>query len=211
MPKRWRTGGAVPLEALVREAAAVVRDGGVIAFPTETLYGLAADAWNPDAVRRVFTIKARDPGQPLPLIAADLDQVVRWIGPLGPTAARLAAGFWPGPLTLVLPAPASLPPEALGGGDRVAVRVSSHAVASGLAREVGRPITATSANRSGEPAPADPDDFARALGELVDGILDAGPSPGGPPSTIVDVCDEPPRLVRAGAVPWDRVVQFRSP
>lgn len=206
MPVRW-TIPTTAADADLEPIAGVLRRGGVVAYATDTLYGLAADPWIAAAAERVFAIKGRDPSQALPLIAADVAQVERTLGTLSPLAARLAAAFWPGPLTVIVPAPASLPSVVLGGTGGIAVRVPAHVVARALARLVGRPIVATSANRSGRPPTASPDEVARDLGDDLDGVLDTGPAPGGPPSTIVDVREEP-RLVRAGAVPWDRVVQF---
>jgi L-threonylcarbamoyladenylate synthase len=187
---------------------AVLRAGGVIAYPTDTLYGLGADAFRADAVARVIDLKGRDAAQAIPIIAADEAQVTRAIGPLSPLARRLARRFWPGPLSLILPAPSGLPEALLGGGRTVAVRVPAHATARALAAALGTPLTATSANLSSLPPSDDPRRVIEHLGASLDGIVDAGPSPGGPPSTLVDVSDKVPRLVRAGAVPWDRVVQF---
>jgi L-threonylcarbamoyladenylate synthase len=210
MPNRWRvspnTSDATALDAAVN----VLRAGGVIAYPTDTLYGLGADASNAAAVGRVFEIKGRDSSQPIPLIAGTLEQVEAVLGPLTPVARRVAEAFWPGPLTLVVRAPSTLPSVLLGGGVTIGVRVPDHVVARALASWLGHPITSTSANRSAEPATADPDAVERWLGRDVDGIVDTGPAPGGPPSTIIDVSSDVPRLVRAGAVSWGRVVQFLS-
>jgi L-threonylcarbamoyladenylate synthase len=195
-------------EGLLREIASLVAHGGVIAYPTDTLYGLAADPWNPTAVRRIFAVKARDTAQALPLIAADTAQLETVLGPMPPLAARLAGEFWPGPLTLLVPVPSTSPLAVASGQATVAVRVPAHQLAAGLARAVGVPLTSTSANRSGEAATADPDVVAKTLGDLIDGILDAGRLPGGRPSTIIDASGAVPRLVRAGAVPYERVVQF---
>ena len=117
----------------------------------------------------------------------------------------LAETFWPGPLTLLIRAPAALPEEVTGGTGRVGVRVPAHGVARGLCRACHRPLTATSANLSGEPPSADPDEVARTLGARIDLLLDDGRAPGGQPSTIVDVTGSAPRLVRAGALAWDQV------
>ncbi len=190
----------------VEEAAAVIRAGGVVAIPTDTLYGLAADPFDRAAVARVFDIKGRAAGQALPLVAADLRQVLDHIGALGPLARQLANSFWPGPLTLVLAAPPAIVPEVTGGTATVGVRVPAHEVTRALCRACDRPVTATSANLSGEPPSANPDDVARAIGAKIDLVLDAGPTPGGPPSTIVDVTGASPRLLRAGAIPWDDVL-----
>jgi len=206
MTVRIEVDALAPDAASVEAAAAIVRGGGVVAFPTETLYGLAADATRETAVARVFEIKGRAPDVAIPVIAADRAQVEQWVGTLTPAGRVLADAFWPGPLALVIAASPGLPRALLGGGDTVAVRVSSHPVARALARAVGRPITATSANRSGhEPTPL-PSVVLQEMGPDVDAVLDGGVCAGGAPSTIVDVTGRAPRLVRAGAVPWDRVL-----
>lgn len=208
MPIRWLVAAESPDETVLRQVAARLRAGAVVAFPTDTLYGLGADAWNRAAVARVFAIKGREATQAIPLVAADRAQVEAALGMLPPLGRALADAFWPGPLSLVVPAPPDLPRELLGGGSTVAVRVPAHAVARGLAARLGRPLTATSANRSQAPPARDAGEVERELGADLDGIVDAGPAPGGPPSTLVDVTGATPRLVRAGAVPWERVVQF---
>ena len=206
MPVRIELDPVRPDPAVLETAAAILRRGGVVAVPTETLYGLAADATSEAAVGRVFEIKGRSREVAIPLIAADPAQVEQWVGTLTVAGRRLALAFWPGPLSLVVRAAPGLPRGLLGGGDTVAVRVSSHPVACALARALGRPITATSANRSGRAPTPRPDDVLRELGAAIDAIVDAGACAGGPPSTIVDVTGDAPRLVRAGAVPWDRVL-----
>ena len=192
--------------AAVEQAARIIRAGGVVAAPTDTLYGLAADPFQPDAVARVFAVKGRSAERALPLIAADTAQVERFLGELPPMAQALAADFWPGPLTLLLAAPATLPAEVTGGTGRVGVRVPAHDIARALCRACGTVLTATSANVSGEPAPDDPGEVDRTIGSQIDVLLDAGRTAGGPPSTIVDATGSTPRLVRAGAVPWNEVL-----
>lgn len=188
-------------------AAASIRAGGVVAIPTDTLYGLAADPFNADAVGRVFAIKGRTAEWALPLVAADAAQIAAHLGALPPLALPLAARFWPGPLTLLVLASDRLAPEVTGGTGRVGVRVPAHLVARRLCEACERPLTATSANLSGQPAADDPDEVARSLGRGSDiMLLDAGKTPGGPPSTIVDVTMAEPRLVRAGAISWEAVL-----
>ena len=194
-----------PQRDALQEAAKWIRTGGLVALPTDTLYGLAADPFRSDAVARVFTVKGRAEGRALPLIAADADQIAARLGPLSPVAERLAAKFWPGPLTLLIPAPAALARDVTGGTGRVAVRVPAHDIARAICRAADRPITATSANRSGQPATADPAEVERALGGDIDLLIDTGPTRGGAPSTIVDVTGATPRLVRAGAVSWEDI------
>jgi len=193
-------------EAIAR-AAALVREGRVVAFPTDTLYGLAADPGQAEAVEELYRIKGRQVDQAIPLIAADLDQVRTLLGELPEAVCRLGACFWPGPLTLILPAWPGLAPNLLAGGTTVAVRVPDHPVARALARAAGGPITSTSANRSGAPPTSDPAAVAADLGPSLAGLLDAGPSPGGPASTIVDVRGHEPRLLRPGAVAFERVLE----
>lgn len=196
---------AAPQRDALQEAAKWIRNGGLVALPTDTLYGLAADPFSSDAVARVFTVKGRAGGRALPLIAADADQIAARLGPLSPAAERLAAKFWPGPLTLLIPAPVALAREVSGGTGRVGVRVPAHDIARAICRAADRPITATSANRSGQPATADPAEVERTLGEDVDLLIDTGPTRGGAPSTIVDVTGATPLLVRAGAVSWREI------
>jgi L-threonylcarbamoyladenylate synthase len=196
---------AAPQSDAIQEAGTWIRDGGVIAIPTDTLYGLAADPFNPAAVSRVFEVKGRDADRALPLVAADVAQIVRDIARLTPGAEQLARRFWPGPLTLLLPAPAAIAAAVTGGSGRVGVRVPAFTVTRAVCAAAGRPITATSANLSGEAPTADPDVVEQTLGHRIDYLLDTGLTAGGPPSTIVDVCDATPRLVRAGAIAWEEI------
>ena len=194
-----------PQRDAIQEAAAWILRGGVVALPTDTLYGLAVDPFRADAVARLFAVKGRDADRAVPLIAADVPQVVAHLGPLPPIAARLAERFWPGPLTLLVEAPSSLASDVTGGTARVGVRVPADAVARAVCGVAGRPITATSANLSGQPATADPDDVERTLADRIDLLLDTGRAPGGAPSTIVDVTASGLRLVRAGAISLDDI------
>jgi L-threonylcarbamoyladenylate synthase len=192
---------------LARAVAAIAR-GDVVAYPTETFYGLAADPRNARAIERVFEAKGRRSEEPLPLIAADLTQVERWFGTLSPLAATLANAFWPGPLTLVLPLPAdrALPTNLTAGRDNIAVRVPAHPIACALAAAAGGVITSTSANPSGTPPATTAAEVRRTLADRVAMVIDGGTTPGGAPSTIVDVTGVPPRLVRAGVIAWERVL-----
>jgi L-threonylcarbamoyladenylate synthase len=191
--------------AVLLQAVVAIRSGGVVAIPTDTLYGLAADPFNSDAVRRIFHIKGRAAEQALPLIAADVAQIASSLGELTTLGFRLARRFWPGPLTLLVPAPHTLAGEITGGTGRVGVRVPDHATARALCALCDRPLTATSANISGQAATSDPDEVAEALGQRVDLLLDAGRTRGGAPSTIVDVTEQRPRLVRAGRISWEEI------
>jgi len=172
---------------------------------TDTLYGLAVDPFNAEAVARVFDVKGRPAGLALPLVAADVEQIATHIGPPPLMALRLADRFWPGPLALLMPAPPALAAKVSAGTGTVAVRVPNFPIARAICTACGHPVTATSANISGQSASADPDEVERTLGDRIDFLLDTGPAPGGLPSTIVDVTTEQPRLVRAGAVSWDEI------
>jgi len=182
-----------------------------VAIPTDTLYGLAADPFNAAAVKRVFDAKRRPDAQPLLLVAADVVQVSSQLGRLSAEGARLAERFWPGPLTLLVTAPAALAPAVAAGSGRVGVRVPAHEVTRALCRIAARLLTATSANISGEPPSSDPDVVERSLGGSIDVLLDAGATAGGTPSTIVDVTGDEPRLIRAGAVSWEEVQACMRP
>jgi len=190
------------------EAVRALRHEGIVAFPTETFYGIAADPRSAVAVGRVFALKQRAPDQPLPLIAADLGQIVDHVGTMTPLATRLASRAWPGALTLVIPASPRLCKDLHLSTGKVAVRVPSSTVARMLARSAGHAITSTSANISGEPPASTPEQVVQSLGERVDVLIDSGPTPGGLPSTVVDATGETPVLVRAGAIAWERVLEF---
>ena len=205
MPLILRVDPRDPDAAVVRQAAEMIREGLIVAYPTDTLYGLAVDPRNAAAVRRLFDLKGRPETSALTLVAADVAQA-REAGRMTVAAERLAARWWPGPLTVVLDAAAVLAAETLAGGRTVGIRVPDHPVAVALARGAGFSITATSANRSGATAASTPEVVAEALAD-VDAILDAGPSPGGRPSTIVNATTGDVTLVRAGVVPWDRVLR----
>jgi L-threonylcarbamoyladenylate synthase len=189
-------------------AVSAIRSGGIVAFPTDTFYGLAADPRSSAAVRKVFEVKGRSSDQPVPLIAESASHVAEQVGRMTPLAKRLASHYWPGPLTLVLVAGPAMCAEVSGGTGTVAVRVPDHRVARALARAAGFAITSTSANLSGFPSLSSADEVAASLGERIDVLIDAGDAPGGLPSTIVDVTGTTPVLVRSGAVPWERVLKF---
>lgn len=188
----------------VERIGAIVRGGGVVAYPTETFYGLGALARDEVALGRLAHAKGRPEGKPLPLVAAD-EAMVEEVARLEGLARRLAERFWPGPLTLVLPARPGLPAAITGGTGTVGIRVPGSEVARALCRAAGGPIVSTSANPSGGPPPAEAARIDPALAARLDGTLDAGPAPGGLPSTVVSVEGERLALVREGAVPFARI------
>jgi L-threonylcarbamoyladenylate synthase len=190
----------------VAQAVDVLRSGGLVAYPTDTVYGIAADPRSDEAVERLFALKKRDPGAALPLIASNTGQAMA-AGELGPSELRLAAAFWPGPLSIVVPAQPIVSRAVLGPRNTVALRVPAHAVARELAAAFGFCITATSANPTGR-APAESGEQVLEILSDVDLVLDAGRAPGGLPSTIVALGEDGPVLVRAGAIAWDRVIKL---
>jgi L-threonylcarbamoyladenylate synthase len=181
-------------------AAAVLEAGGTVAFPTESFYGLGADALDPEAVARVFRIKGRAESRPVLVLVDSVERALTLVAGAGTEVRALMARHWPGPLTLVLPAGPTVPPAITAGTGTVGVRVPGHPVTLALLRAAGRALTGTSANRSGEPPPSCADEVARQLPGLVDVILDGGPTAGGAGSTVADCTVWPPRILRQGPV-----------
>jgi L-threonylcarbamoyladenylate synthase len=196
-----------PDAGVLARAADLLRDGGLVGYPTETFYGIAADPRSDLAVDRLYRAKARPLTVPIPLIAGSLGQLAAVAGGLPALARRLAERFWPGPLTLVIPAWNGLSIAVHGGLRTVAVRVPGHLVARSLCEVFGHPITSTSANLSGGTPPADADAVAASLASSLAMLLDGGRTPGGQSSTIVDVVSGVPRLVRPGAIAWEQVLE----
>jgi L-threonylcarbamoyladenylate synthase len=203
---RLAVDALAPDATAIAAAADVLHWGGIVAYPTDTLYGLAVDPRSERAVRRLFEVKDRDTRAAVTLIAADLVQAQE-AGAFGASELALARAFWPGPLTIVVPVRAALTPSLTGELTTVGVRVPGHAAARALAAEFGWCITATSANRSGQPPASTADEAAAALHGRIDALIDAGPAPGGPPSTIVEFADGRPVMRRSGAIAWDRVLE----
>jgi L-threonylcarbamoyladenylate synthase len=187
------------LQQQVERGVEVLRAGGVIVFPTDTVYGLGADAFNPRAVRRVYEVKRRSADLALPLLLGGLSQVDALAEAVPGFARFMAERFWPGGLTIVLPKSVSLPSH-LGRGATVAVRVPRHAVALDLISRLGRPLVGTSANISGEPSVLTADEARKQLGSEVELIIDGGKCPGGVESTIIDATGEVPVVLRRGMI-----------
>jgi L-threonylcarbamoyladenylate synthase len=178
--------------------------GGVIVYPTDTFYGLGASGFRAEAVLKVFRLKRRNAAKPLSLVIPDVTGMLEAVaGSIPDLLEPLAERFWPGPLTLILPASPRLPRELLGDADRIGVRIPDHPWLRSLLREARFPLTATSANLSGDPETTDPLTAARSFPEGVDLIVDGGRTAGGLASTVVDLTAAPPRILREGAVPSD--------
>lgn len=182
------------------EAIRVLRAGGIVALPTDTVYGIGVALDTAGGIERLFAAKQRPPDKAIALLLADAEQAAE-IGEINATAAALASAFWPGGLTLVVNRRADRPLPAALTADlpTVGLRVPDHDAPRALARGVG-PLPTTSANRSGEPEAGDADAIEALLGDAVDLILDGGPAHGGPASTVVDATSEPPRILRGGAI-----------
>jgi L-threonylcarbamoyladenylate synthase len=184
----------------IDEAARVLRAGGLVAFPTETVYGLGANALDASAVERIFWAKGRPTNNPLIVHVTEAERVREVAAAWPESAARLAERFWPGPLTLVLPKRALVPDAVTAGGPTVAVRVPAHPLAQALLRAAAVPVAAPSANRSMELSPTRAEHVLRGLDGRIDVLLDGGPTAGGIESTVLDVTANPPRLLRPGLI-----------
>ena len=183
---------------ILERAVEILRGGGLVAYPTDTVYGLAALPTDARAVRRLFETKKRSPDRVVSLLIASPADVALVATEVPEDAQRLMRAFWPGALTVVLQKASSFPSDAVG--ETVALRVPDHPVPRELARLLGAPITGTSANVSGGPEPLTADDARSQLGDAVDLVIDGGRCPGGRPSTVVDYTVTPPRIVRESAI-----------
>ena len=188
------------------EALTVLRSGGVVALPTDTLYGLAADLINERALERIFEIKGRPANLALPVLVGNLEQVAMVADGFGPLLREFVSAFWPGSLTLVLPKSAGVSSVITGGRDTVAVRMPGHWAPLGLANALGRPITGTSANISGQDNLNSLEEIRGTMGQKVGAVVSAGPGPQGLQSTIVDMCGATPELLREGATSFEQVL-----
>ncbi len=189
----------------VDEALEVIRNGGLVAIPTETVYGLAADASSDAAVRRIFAAKGRPADHPLIVHVADATQLPDWAAEVPPSAATLADTCWPGPLTLLVPKAAHVLPVVTGGRGTVGVRVPAHPLTLELLARFGGGLAAPSANRFGMVSPTTAEHVRADLGDLVDYVLDGGPCPIGVESTIVDCTVSPAQILRPGGIPSEQV------
>ncbi len=204
-PESYQTHGTGLMVATVgaqqvREAVKVLRRGGVVAFPTDTLYGLGAWAFSREGVERIFVIKGRPSSMALPLLLAEASQLAEVAAEVPDVAWTLVRRFWPGALTLVLRKAPSIPDLVTGGEPTVAVRIPDHPVARELVRLLGAPITGTSANRTGAPPARTAQEVVQQLGDAVDLVVDGGECPLGSPSTVVDCSQRSWRILREGAI-----------
>ncbi len=211
LPRELFVNPDAPDPTAVRAAAEVLRGGGLVAFPTETVYGLGANALDAAAVGRVFAAKGRPATNPLIVHVGDRAEAVALTPAWTPAAEMLAVAFWPGPLTLVLKKRPDLPDVVTAGGPTVAVRVPAHPVALALLNGCRVPVAAPSANRSGELSPTTADHVRKSLGDRIDVLLDGGPCPGGLESTVVDVSGGGVKLLRPGLISVARLESVVGP
>jgi len=195
-----------PLRSLQEE----IRAGSVVIFPTETYYGLGVNAFSTDAVKKVYEIKKRDRGKPLSIVVANSETAMSYAEHLPRVFYELARLFWPGPLTFVVRSRPMFPAEILGPGGTIALRVPGQAWLRGFLEDLGVPLTATSANLSGEAEVADPFKIQRDFADQDLTILDGGRTPGGLCSTILDLTGDAPKILRKGAIPNEYLTQYLS-
>jgi len=200
-----KTGSKIQQQ--VERGISILRQGGIVAYPTDTVYGLGAGAGLPQAVERIYAVKERPRNMPLPLLLADKSQIVKLAGPVPPVAWLLIHRFLPGALTIVLPKSASAPDIITAGGTTIAIRIPAHPVPIALIEGLGTPIVGTSANLSGRPNPLTAEEVYSQLGDKIDLIIDGGRCLGGKESTVVDVTGETPVVLREGAVSREELEQ----
>lgn len=195
------------LKRQIKLAVEVLKRGGIVAYPTDTVYGLGADPLNEKAVARIYEVKNRPRNLPLPLLLADKSDLLKVALIVPEVAWRLVEQFWPGGLTLVVKKNVRVPDSITAGGDTVAVRIPDHPVTIALIRGLGNPIVGTSANLSGKPSPVTATEVSKQLGGRIDLIIDGGRCPGGIESTVVDVSGSSPTIVREGAIPREDIAR----
>ena len=184
----------------IGDAVTALRRGEVIVFPTETLYGLGADALNPAAIEKVFQLKGRDPGSPIPVLVADRDMMNALVAEVPPIAEKLIAGFWPGALTIILPARQNIPRPLTNSTGGVGVRISSQAIAAELVQTLGRPLTATSANPSGKAPARTVEEAKDYFTGQIEIYVDAGALTSKTGSTVIEIGIETARIIREGEI-----------
>ena len=198
------------IHAGLKKAKEIILSGGVVAFPTESFYGLAVNAKDEAAIQRLFAIKERRKEHPLLILIPSLETLDRYAVHVPEIAHQLIKEFWPGGLTIIFQAGPNISPLITAGTGKIGIRLSSHPIATALARTAGVPITGTSANISGRPACRNVGDVFQSLGRGVDLILDGGQTKGGTGSTILDITVEPPLVLREGMVGHERLKKFIS-
>jgi len=200
MPEILKTGADNSEEQIIAKAAEILAAGGVIAYPTETFYGLGADATNEKAIQKIFAVKGRHFKNPVSLIIGQHEDIYPLVKDIPETAQKLMTAFWPGALTIVFSAADIVSPKLTAGSGKIGLRVSSHPIALRIVQKLKRPLTATSANLTGMPECSLADEVAQQIGDKIDAIVDWGKTQGGKASTIIDVTCDPPVILREGAI-----------
>jgi L-threonylcarbamoyladenylate synthase len=200
MPEILKVDTDISEEAVLSRAAEILATGGVIAYPTETFYGLGADATNEKAIRKIYDLKGRNFNNPLSVIIDKEENLYPLVGEVPACALILIQSFWPGPLTIVFKASAKILSILTAQTGKIGVRISSHEGARLIAQKLGHPLTATSANLSGATECSTAFDVSRQIGDKIDAIVDLGKTAGGKGSTIIDVTSDPPQILREGAI-----------
>jgi L-threonylcarbamoyladenylate synthase len=208
MPEILKVNADYSEESVLTRAAAIVISGGVIAYPTETFYGLGVDATNEQAMRRIFDIKGRNFSNPISVIISERKNVYPLVRDVTRTAERLMDAFWPGPLTIVFTASAEVSPLLTAGSGKIGIRLSSHEGAGRIAQIMGRPLTATSANLSNQPECANAAEVIKQIGNKIDAIVDFGRTIGDKVSTVIDVSCDPPVILREGIISRQSIEKF---
>lgn len=200
MPEVLKPDADHSMDRILARAAEILAGGGVIAYPTETFYGLGADATNPKAIEKIFTVKGRDFKNPVALIIGRPDDIYPLVKDIPETARKLMAAFWPGALTMVFAASDTISPLLTAGSGKIGLRVSSHPLARGIVQKLKKPLTATSANPSGAPECSLASEVVQQIGDKIDAVLDGGKTKGEKTSTIIDITCDPPVMLREGAI-----------
>ena len=193
------------LEKQIKKAIAILKNGGLVAYPTDTVYGLGASITDSKAVDRIFQVKGRPKGMALPVLLADRKQIKEIVISVSQVVQRLADEFFPGALTIILLKASAVPDIITGGGKTVAFRIPNHPVPLALIKGLGKPIVGTSANLSGQPSALTAEEVQAQIGDKIDMIIDGGRCPGGIESTVIDLSGERPVIRRQGAISIERL------
>jgi len=191
----------------LNEAVKIISEGGIVAFPTESFYGLGVDATNPHAIKRLFRLKKRDPDLPILILISSIKELYKYATSIPLGAKRMGKKYWPGGLTMIFQSSPVLPSVLTAGQGKVGIRISSHPVANALSRALNVPITGTSANISGMPPCTMADQVVEFFGDDLDLILDGGETEGKNPSTLLDVTIDPPLIIRGGIIKTEEIIK----
>jgi L-threonylcarbamoyladenylate synthase len=208
MPELLKPDADSSEEKILNRAVEILAGGGILAYPTETFYGLGVDSTNEKAINKIFTVKGRDFKNPISLIIRQKADAYSLVQEVPDTAEKLMSGFWPGALTIVFSASDKVSPLLTAQTGKIGLRVSSHPIAGKITEKIKRPLTATSANQSGMPECSSAPEVINQIGDRVDAIIDGGQTRGGKASTIIDVTCDPPIILREGTISREAIEKF---